>query len=325
MRLNSPAVMAAGLSNPPYPGFPLTQTLAQALRPFPQFTTIESIWDPMGDTWYNALQVKATKRLSHGLSFLSTFTWAKSEDLGTEIGEPNPGTTGSALVNDPNNRAIDKYLSVYDQPFLFNISVTYITPKIATNRALSYVLRDWTYGAFLQYSSGFPIQVPFANNNLNSEIFAGIPGNPVIGTGTFADRVPGAPLYTVNPNCHCYDPNATFLLNPAAWTNPPAGTYGTSAAYYGNYRTQRRPGENMNLGRTWRIREAMTFNLRIEFYNVFNRAYWGNPSSTNFQLSQTHQPNGNAASGYGFMNTLTPGFTGAQVPRNGTLVARFTF
>ena len=331
MQLGSPGVVAAGLSEQPYPGFPLTQTLAQSLRPFPQFTTIDSIWDPLGDTWYNALQVKATKRLSHGLSFLSTFTWAKSQDLGTEIGEPNPGSTGNAVVNDPNNRQLNKYISQYDQPFLFNISLTYITPAVKTNKVLSWIARDWTYGAFLQYASGFPIQVPFANNNLNSAIFAAIPGNPVTGTGTFADRVPGVPLFTVDPNCHCYDPNKTFLLNPAAWTNPPAGQYGTSAAFYGDYRTQRRPSENMNLGRTWRLKResAMTLNIRIEFYNIFNRAYWGNPSATNFQMPQTLQKaaptTGNAASGFGFMNTLTPGFTGAQVPRNGTLVARFTF
>ncbi|MBV8903709.1 MAG: hypothetical protein JOZ22_08740, partial [Acidobacteriia bacterium] len=325
MPLNSPAVMAAGLSNPPYPGFPLTQTLAQSLRPFPQFTTIGSIWNPLGDTWYEALQAKVNKRLSHGLSLVSTFTWAKSEDLGTEIGEPNPGTTGNAVVNDPYNRKIDKYLSEYDQPFLFNISITYITPRFRGNRVLSWLARDWTYGAFLQYSSGFPIQVPFANNNLNSEIFAATPGGVAGSTGTFANRVPGVPLFTVDPNCHCYDPNKTFLLNQAAWSNPAPGTYGTSAAYYSDYRTQRRPGENMNLGRTWRFRESMTFNVRIEFYNVFNRAYWGNPSNTNFQAIQSHQPNGNTASGFGFMNTITPGFTGAQVPRNGTLVARFTF
>jgi hypothetical protein len=325
MPLGSPAVVAAGLSNQPYPGFPLTQTLAQSLRPFPQFTTIDSIWDPLGDTWYQALQAKLTKRLSHGLSFLSTFTWSKSEDLGTEIGEPNPGTTGNAVVNDPNNRAIDKYLSEYDQPFLFNISLTYITPRLSRNRALSWLVRDWTYGAFLQYASGFPIQVPFANNNLNSEIFAATPGGVTGTTGTFADRVPGVPLFTQDPNCHCYDPNKTFLLNPAAWVNPPAGTFGTSAAYYSDYRTQRRPSENMGIGRNWRIRESMSFNLRIEFYNIFNRAYWGNPSNTNFQATQTLQKNGNAASGFGFMNTLTPGFTGALVPRNGTLVARFIF
>ncbi len=323
--LSSPDVIARGLNTVPYAGFPLSQSLAQALRPFPQFTNINTTWAPLGDTWYDALQLKVTKRFSHGLSVLSTFSWQKTLTEGTEIGEPNPGTAGNAVVNDIANPKLSKYISLYDQPFLFNISITYITPKLGGNKVLSYIARDWTYGAFLQYSSGFPIQVPFANNNLNLSLFAAIPGSPAIGTGTFANRVPGQPLFKADPNCHCFDPNTTFLLNPNAWTNPLPGQFGSSAAYYSDYRTQRRPGENMNFGRTWRVKERMTFNVRIEFYNVFNRAYWGNPASTNAQLPQTHQPNGNAASGYGFMNTLTPGFTGAQVPRNGTLVAKITF
>jgi hypothetical protein len=314
MPLSSPAVVARGFG-PPYPSFPLGQTLAQSLRPFPQFTTINTYWDPLGDTWYDALQVKATKRFSHGLTFLSTFSWQKTLVSGTEIGEPNPGTTGSAVVNDVFNRPIDKYISAYDQPFLFNLSITYTTPKINGNKALSWIARDWNIGAFLQYGSGFPIEAPLANNNLSLGLFQ----------TTFADRVPGQPLFTVDPNCHCYDPNKTFLLNPAAWTNPPAGQFGTSAAYYSDYRTQRRPSENMNFGRTWRVQERANFQLRFELTNVFNRSYWGNPTSTNFQAPQTLLPNGNAASGFGFMNTVTPGFTGALVPRNGTLVARFQF
>jgi hypothetical protein len=325
--LTSADVVARGLNNPPYPGFPLSQSLAQALRPFPQFTNINATWSPLGDTWYNALQVKATKRLSHGLSFLSTFSWQKTLTNGTEIGEPNPGTAGNALVNDIANHGINKYISQYDQPFLFNISLSYVTPKINGNKVLSWIARDWTYGAFLQYSSGFPIQVPFAQNNLNASLFSAITG--VVGSGTFANRVAGQKLFNVDPNCHCYDPNATFLLNKDAWADPAAGQFGTSAAYYSDYRTQRRPSEDMNLGRTWRIKERATLNLRIEFSNVFNRAYWGNPTATNAKATQTYVTKGlttgNAASGFGFMNTLTPGFTGAALPRNGTLIARFSF
>ena len=87
---NNPAVIARGF-RVPYTGFPANQQLAQALRPFPQFTNIPVYWNPMGKSWYDSLQVKATKRFSHGLSFLSTFTWQKSFSLGSEIGEPNPG------------------------------------------------------------------------------------------------------------------------------------------------------------------------------------------------------------------------------------------
>jgi hypothetical protein len=318
--LNNPAVVARGFGSP-YPGFPVNQTLAQSLRPFPQFTTINDLWSPLGGTWYNSLQLKATKRFSHGLSFLSTFVWEKTMTRGTENGEPNPGTTGGAVVNDVFNRQIDRYISAYDQPFLYNLSINYVTPGITKNKIVSWVARDWTYGAFLQYASGIPIQVPLANNNLVSAVFQ----------NTFANRVPGQPLFTKDLNCHCYDPQATFVLNPAAWTNPPAGQFGGSAAFYGDYRSQRRPVENMNLGRTWRIKERANFNLRIEFTNVFNRSYWNNPSNSNAQATQTRLPNGNTASGFGYINAISA-VAGANVPvvtnispRSGVLVGRFTF
>jgi hypothetical protein len=310
--LSSAAVIARGFG-PPYPGFPTSQSLGQALRPFPQFTTINTYWDPKGDTWYNSLQAKVTKRLSHGLNFVSTFVWQKTLVSGTEIGEPNPGTTGGAVVNDVFNLPIDKYLSVYDQPFLFNISLNYTTPRLEINKALSWIARDWTFGVFMQYASGFPIAAPTANNNLATTLFQ----------PTFANRVPGVPLFTQDLNCHCFDPNATFVLNPNAWANPAAGQFGSSAAYYSDYRTQRRPQENLNFGREWRVKERYKIAVRMEFTNILNRAYIGNPTATNAQATQTRIANGNTASGFGYINTqsLTP----QVAPRSGTLVARFSF
>ena len=66
-------------------------------------------------------------------------------------------------------------------------------------------------------------------------------------------------------------------------------------ANYSDYRRQRRPTENMNVGRTWRVRERYSFNLRLELTNVFNRGFWGNPSATNAQATQSRLANGNTA------------------------------
>src|SRR5207248_9226989 len=106
--------------------------------------------------------------------------------------DPNPGTAGNALTNNIFNRQNNKYISAFDQPLVFNLSLTYVTPKLKFNKMASLVLQDWTYGAFLQYSSGLPIQAPFANNNLNALLFNAIPSaipGPA-GNGTFANRVP---------------------------------------------------------------------------------------------------------------------------------------
>ena len=313
--LSSAAAVQRGFGKPPYASFPLTQTVAQSLRPFPQFTTINAYWSPLGDSWYDGLQIKATKRLSHGLSLVGTFSWQKALSLGTETGDPS---SGGAVVNDVFNRPTNKHLSQYDQPFLFNLSANYTTPRINRNKVLSWVARDWTYGVFLQYGSGLPIAAPTAQGSpsLNSLLFR----------NTFANRVPGQPLFTVpDLNCHCYDPNSAFVLNKNAWVDPPTGVFGTTAAYYSDYRYQRRPLENMNLGRNWRIKERASFSLRVELTNVFNRSFWSNPTATNAKANQTRIPNGNASAGFGFITTQLTNGAANMSPRNGVLVGRFTF
>jgi hypothetical protein len=319
--MSSAAVVARGFKVP-YASFPVSQTLAQALRPFPQFTTIPVYWDPMGKTWYDALQVKLTQRFSHGLTATSTFSWSKQSTIGTEVGEPNPGTTGNAVVNNIFNRYQNKYLSKYDQPFILNLSLTYLTPKVTSNKIISNALSNWTWGAFLQYASGFPLQVPNGQSALDSLLFQG---------ASYANRVPGVPLYTVDVNCHCYDPNKTFVLNPNAWVDPAPGQFGQSAAYLSDYRSQRRPMENMNLGREFKIREGMSLNIRMEFTNILNRSYWGDPtglSLTNAKQQQVLLPNGNTSAGFGRILTTTAtafGTTANLLPRQGLLVARFRF
>ena len=155
---------------------------------------------PLGNTWYDSLQVKATKRYSHGLDLTYAFTWAKQLD--------NFGGTP-----DVQNRGLSKTLATLDQPFVSGVGFNYTLPKWGKNKALSFAVRDWTLGGFVQYASGTPIAPPAANlaPTLNTLVFQ---------TTNVQNRVPGVPLFTQDLNCHCFDPNKTFVLNPAAWANP---------------------------------------------------------------------------------------------------------
>jgi hypothetical protein len=323
--LNAPigSVAAGPFQNRlPYPDFPLTSTVAQSLRPYPQFTTAPSpLWAPLGDNWYDALQLKVIKRLSRGLDVSYNFTWSKSLDNGIEGPE-----------NDIYNRGTDKFLSGLDRPLVSNINISYTAPVAAWahNKLLKYALSDWQTGALLIYASGTPILAPTATNSLNTSYF--------LPTASYMNRVPGVPLYTVDINCHCYDPAKTLVLNPAAWANPAAGTLGTSPAYYNDFRYQRHPTENFNFGRTFRIRESMSLSVRAEFVNIFNRTVLPNPSAgaTGAPSPQTAPtcfrsgisgPTGACsagatfASGYGFDQTAAI----AAGVRTGQLVARFRF
>lgn len=305
----------------PYPGF--TGTVAQSLRPYPQFNTAPTaLWAPLGDNWYNSLQLKVIKRLSHGLDVSYNFTWSKSLQNGIE-----------AVGNDIFNRSTDKYLSGLDRPLVSNLNITYTVPAAswAGNRIVKYVLQDWTAGAILTYASGTPILAP---PNLTASLSA-----LTFGTTSYLNRVPGQPLYLQDLNCHCFDPTKTLFLNPAAWVAPPAGTYSPTPAYYNDYRAQRHPTENFNMGRTFRIRESMSFSVRAEFVNIFNRTVLPNPNigsgigaispltAPTCFLSGVSGPAGactsgaSYASGFGTMSTLN---TTLGV-RTGQIVARFRF
>jgi hypothetical protein len=312
----------------PYAGFPTTQTVAQALRPFPQFNSINALWSPIGRTWYDSLQVKATKRLSRGLTLTSVFTWQRSLLSGSPSNPVVPGTGGVA-VNDVFNRKLNKALSPFDQPLVFNIAATYTVPKwinsdAAGLKAASWITRDWALNVFMAYSSGLPILAPTAQTNLNNLLLR---NNTTANTG-YANRVEGKPLFLQDLNCNCYDPNKEFVLNPAAWQDPAPGTFGNSAAYYNDYRYQRRPQENVGVGRIFRFARdgRMSFNIRAEWTNIFNRAQIPSPAAANVsnaRLSQTRNNAGVPTAGFGFINTSVA----PTIPtsRQGQIVGRITF
>jgi hypothetical protein len=323
--INSATAISRGFGNPPYAGFPLTASVAQSLRPFPQFSNITNMhWSPDGDSWYNALQTKLVKRFSHGLDFQSSFTWSKAFAMGTE-GDISTLSPVTPATNDVFNRPQNRYISGLDQPFLFVFAGNYTTPKlqghgVLGNKVLSWIARDWQYGAVLRYGAGLPILSPLASNGLSQILFRGTGATGATG-GTFMNRVPNVPLYTVDLNCHCYDPNTTFVLNKNAWTNPAAGQWGTAAGYYTDYRYQRRPTESMSLGRVFRIKERTSLQIRAEFTNIFNRTEPNNATSTNALAAQTRNALGQTTAGFGYVNVGTV----FSAPRSGQLVARFQF
>jgi len=312
-RLDSAASVARGFDKRlPYASFLTSNTVGQSLRPFPQFGTINYLWAPLGRTWYDSLQTKATKRFSHGLDFSAVFTYQKELVLGADNQDGN-----TIAVNDVFNRGINKYLSSFSKPVSFVFAGSYRVPKLNTNKWASMAIRDWQLSAVLQYGSGLPLRVPNSNNALASQLFR----------GTFYNRVPGQPLFLQDPNCHCFDPNTTPILNPAAWTDAAPGTFASSTAYYNDYRQARRYSESMGLSRLFQIREGMTFSIRGEFANIFNRTFLNTPDSTNPAAVITRaggdnsNPNAQLISGFGRINTGTV-FSPA---RSGTIVARFTF
>lgn len=318
LKLSDPKVIARIGNYLPYPGYPTANTLLDALRPFPQFRTLTDNGSPTGKTWYDSLQMKGTKRMSHGLQVNGSFTWSKALVF-----------TRQDLFN-PDSSV--KSIQSTDQPLLFNANILYQTQKWFRSRALAFATEDWQFGAFIQYGSGLPLTPPTATTP-----------NPL---GASEMIRTGQPLYLKDVNCGCINPFTDQVLNPAAWTNPAPNTYGpgpsgATGLRYADFRQARRPSENFNIGRSFKIGKAerpMVLSIRAEFSNIFNRTQIGNPiTSASPLVTPTRNKAGQYSGGFGVINEtvaigVIPSLSANGVvnqlynqPRQGTIIARLVF
>jgi hypothetical protein len=311
--LNSSAVQAklatvgkAGFV--PYAGFPVTDSLSSALYPFPQYGGILDANSPTGRSKYDSLQIKVSKRLSHGFQAGGSYTW------GVGYVEPerqdffNPQSTVWQLQQIPLQN--------------LNFNAIYTVPEASfLPKAVRYLAKDWQIGWFANYQSGQFLAPPVSTtpNFFQSEDI----------------RVAGQPLYTagVNINDHgSFNPANTQVLNPAAWAPCPQNVAcASTSVYYRDFRGPRTPTENANIGRNFRFGPEGKFNLsiRAEFVNIFNRTLLPNPSTGN-PGNAPGASSGIFSSGFGVIDTYLPtGSIYGTAPylqgRTGTLVARFSF
>jgi hypothetical protein len=338
--ISSPQVIARFpyLANPNnvYPGFPASQPLNQALRPYPQWLGIPPfLGPPLGDTWYDAFQAKVTQRFSHGLIVNAAYTFSKELVLGSN-GDTSYLTVTAPLINDVFNRAQNKQISSLSHPNALVVSFNYTTPKIESNstamKFVSGAVHDWVFQGVVRYQSGDLIRVPASNNGLFTQLAR--TNNPATfgGATTYWNRVPGQPLFLKDPNCHCInptDPNG-LVLNKNAWKDADFGTFSQTAPYYDNYRWQRQPSEALSLGRDFHFANEgkVVLNVRAEFQNVFNRLFLQTPTATNPAANTTTAAStGLVTGGFGFVNYINGGTatSGGARPRTGQIVVRLRF
>src|SRR4029077_14365260 len=97
-------------------------------------------------------------------------------------------------------RKLFKTLSANSRPLINGIGINYTVPGLSgVNKVVSDALRDWQVGGFLQYASGLPFAPPAATTTPAM-------GN-VVFQNTVMNRVPSESPFTVDLNCHCFDPN----------------------------------------------------------------------------------------------------------------------
>jgi hypothetical protein len=295
----------------PYPGF--TGTVAQALRPYPQYRDITDPQATVGESNYNALQVKATQRPVHGLDFLISYTLSKNlTTVDDAFGWGGFGILGAVdakklklergLAVDTtftNNRGDHTHNLVtafgYELPFATRVQ----------SSALKQVVGGWRVSGILQYESGPALPVsPYYPNNLADVIFNN--------EGRY-DRMAGVPIRN---NVSSPWPGVSFMFNPAAFKDPAPFTLGNAARTYGDLRGFPYYNEDVSLTKMFKLSESKRLELRADAFNLLNRSVFNNPSTN---VYDTPRYQGGRAIGYGT-------FWGRQnVERQMQMAVRFVF
>jgi hypothetical protein len=290
--ISDPAVIAAGFRKP-YASFPDSQTLAQALRPFPQYFNVVARNSGDGQTWYDSFQIKGERRFG-AWQMMASYVFSKS--LG-RLHYRQIFSQTQTTPQDNYNLSDTKSLLPFDQTHMVNILNSFDLPfgrgrKFlgSSNRAVDAVVGGWTLGVINRYASGVPLDV-VAPNTLNAgtlftqfkkanltgvQIRTGIdrtsldPNNPSIRYfGCTPQAVAGS---TSQFQCA---PNSTPFSIPGEFE------FGTAAQFIGAFRQTPVFTENISIVKRFNLTSEgrVRFIYRADIFNLFNR--------TNFAVNGT--------------------------------------
>ncbi|HVA72060.1 MAG TPA: carboxypeptidase-like regulatory domain-containing protein [Candidatus Limnocylindrales bacterium] len=219
----------------------------------------------MTNSNYNSLQISANKALSHGLSFLASYTWAHSLDFGSSY-ENSAGAVGL----NPFNFHQMYGNSAFDAPQRFVFSYDYRIGDLSHVAGFhwlpSRVGGGWHVSGITTFQSGFPITISdsgFTSLQCSAFEFYSCWDRP---------NVVSTPIIQ-NPRSNTGSGN--FWFNGSAFAIAPLGTVGNEGR-----NNLRGPGINdwdMALMKDTQITESTSFEMRIEFYNLFNHTQFNAP------------------------------------------------
>jgi hypothetical protein len=285
-------------------------TIQQALRPFPQYDFIDSgcCLQATGHSSYEAMLV-SLKGEFKDLTLQASYTWSKNEnDTDSALPNTNPG---QPQVQNPADLHQEKAISIQDIPNTFVVSYLYHLPfgkdeRYMNHGPASYVVGGWQIGGIQRYQNGQPLAFCCAQ---------GIPGWQ---QAIYYTAVPGVSVKSavyksgwkhINPfnTAGGSNPQTNSFFNGADTNGAAAYQSGSAPIAFHDQvaetnRLNSQPGNNLpytlgNVPRVTNIRmpawmnedfsllkdtpikENLTFELKFEFLNAFNRHLFGAPDT----------------------------------------------
>ncbi|HXC43302.1 MAG TPA: TonB-dependent receptor [Candidatus Dormibacteraeota bacterium] len=239
----------------------------QLLRRFPEYCSVTEAPPAAGGSTYNALQATYTHRWHSGLDMNVSYTYSKfMDDVQGAAGWAFPGTGSS--VRNSYNLAAERSVDVTDTPHSLVVNYNYELPfgtnKIigqGWNRAVNAALGGWQWSGILTAKSGLPLSIASATNNTGG-----------FGFNQRPDLVAG-----VNPVPQ--DQSITNWINPAAFAQPAAFTFGDSPRFLANLRAPRYFNWDMGIQKWWGLGELRRLQFRVEMFNALNHPDFFEPDT----------------------------------------------
>ncbi len=242
-----------------------TGTIGQAVKPFPQYSSLSDPWLDVGNSTYNALQISLNHRLSHGFTFMINYTFSKElDDL--------------AGVRDPNKDFLEKAPGTIDHPQVASATFVYQPPIGAghswnsSNRIVSSLISHWQFSGIFTLTSGAPLTIT------GTCVGAG-----VIDATCYPNYNPnfsGSAWQNGSIGSEGANVGSTAYLNKAAFADPANYTVGNVArsAPFGLF-APHTADFDLSVRREFAITERVRLAFQADAFNVNNAVHFAAPGT----------------------------------------------
>jgi hypothetical protein len=258
-----------------------------------------------GDSNYHSLQTRLERGFRSGLLFRFAYTWSKAiDDVNSEVFVTSGGSSRTSdLLGLFGGRRADRSVASYDVPHAANFTFLYDIPTFSDNRYVHAITNGFTLSGIWRIQSGAPETAYLNGLDINGD---GVATNdrPAVGNPNaprnsvaFSNSVAQDDLgFDLDPSTPAFDPSPTgywnisgvpinvadarFVVDPAIRTGL-VGRNTLRAPSLSRFDVSLTKAINVPFTR-W---ENDKFEIRMDFFNVFNHPFFTWDKASNGGLS----------------------------------------